>query len=230
MKIAGLQKMTLLDYPKTVACIVFLPGCNFRCPYCHNTPLVLSPTEGIDENEVFAFLEKRRGILEGVVISGGEPTLSHELPFFMAKIKELGYRVKLDTNGTSPTLLKAIVDAGLVDYVAMDVKHAPHRYQDVVRGDVMPLEAVAESIRFLLDRHVAYEFRTTLVKGLHSEADMADIAQWIRGADAFYLQNFKDSGAIMSPEGLSSFSGEEMARFLAIAQAYVPCACLRASS
>ena len=208
MLIGGLQKMTLLDYAGKVACIVFTHGCNFRCPYCHNAPLVTETPELISEDELFAFLEKRRGILDGVVVSGGEPTLQKDIIPFLSKIKELGYSLKLDTNGTNPALLREIVALGLCDYVAMDIKNSREKYSLTAGCDV-DIKAIEESVSFLLSDSVDYEFRTTLTRELHSERDVRDIGEWIKGAKRYYLQTFVDSGSLVG-EGCSAYSTEEM--------------------
>lgn len=214
MKICGLNKTTLLDYPGKVACTIFIGGCNFRCPFCHNGSLVLHASEQpeITPEEIFTFLKRRKGILEGVCVTGGEPTLYSELPEFLQKIHSLGYAVKLDTNGTNPQMLKKLVKEGYIDKVAMDIKAAPENYP-VLTGISSPdMDAVKRSISFLLEGHVDYEFRTTIVKGLHTEQDFIRIGQWIAGAKACYLQVYKDSSEVIVP-GFSSFSPEESEHF-----------------
>ena len=207
MHISGLQKTTLLDFPGKVACTVFLAGCNLRCPFCHNASLVTSiPEKAMGEEEFFAFLQKRRGILDGVCITGGEPTLRPDLPAFIGKIKTMGYAVKLDTNGTNPEMLKALLPS--LDYVAMDIKASPARYSAVCGGmDV--LEKVEESVRILMTGSTAYEFRTTCVHPFHDPEDMASIGQWLRGASQYYLQNFVDSGDLVGT-GTTGLTREEM--------------------
>ena len=166
MKFYGIQKMTLLDYPEHVACTLFTGGCNFRCPFCHNA-LLVTELDGncvISEEEVLAFLGKRRGLLDGVCVTGGEPLINHDIGEFLQKVKALGFKVKLDTNGTNPGLLKALVAANLVDYVAMDVKNSPEKYALTVGLETLDMEPVEESIRFLLGGTVDYEFRTTVAK------------------------------------------------------------------
>lgn len=211
MKIAGLTKLTLLDFPEVVACIVFTAGCNFRCPFCHNASLVTGDlSASIDENEVLDFLKRRQGILEGVVVTGGEPLLQGDIESFLEKIKALGYKIKLDTNGTNPSLLKRLVDKGLVDYVAMDIKNSPDGYSLAIGIENFDMSKVEESKNFLLSGAVPYEFRTTLVKGIHTKDSLKDLARFISGAKNYYLQQFKDSGDLISPEGLSAFSKDEM--------------------
>ena len=212
MQIAGLQKLTLLDYPGHVACTVFTPGCNFRCPFCHNAPLVLPERLGCDttEEEVLAFLKKRVGILDGVAITGGEPLLHKDIGAFLEKVRALGFRVKLDTNGSFPDHLIALVRNGLVDRVAMDVKNAPALYGRTVGIEPFDLAPVERSKDFLLSGEVEYEFRTTLVRGLHTRESLVEAARWIEGAKEYYLQQFKDSGDVIAIEGLGAFDEKEM--------------------
>lgn len=200
MKINGFQKLTLLDFPGKVACIVFTPGCNFRCPFCHNASLVTHiDGERIEEEEILSYLEKRQGLLDGVVVTGGEPTLQGDLADFLGKVKALGYAVKLDTNGTSPEKLKILVEKGLVDYVAMDIKNTAAKYPVTAGCGSAVLGKVEESIDFLLADTVDYEFRTTVTAELHTPQDIGDIAKRIKGAKRYFLQNFIDSGDIVSP-------------------------------
>lgn len=199
MNFSGFQKLTLLDYPEHVACTLFTKGCNFRCPFCHNARLVTEGNEDeqYGEDMVLSYLKKRVGILDGVCITGGEPLLHKELPDFIRKVKALGYQVKLDTNGSFPGILKSLVNEGLLDYVAMDVKNAMERYGetiDVPDFDTAPIE---ESIDFLLEGHVAYEFRTTVVAEFHTTQDIVSIAKRIQGAPKYFLQNFVDSGCLI---------------------------------
>jgi len=214
MYIQGLQKLTLLDYPEKLACTVFTAGCNFRCPFCHNASLVRGTgEEPMAEEDFFAFLQSRRGILEGVCVTGGEPTLQPDLPAFLARIKELGFAVKLDTNGYRPAVLKQLVEAGLIDYVAMDIKNTPEKYPLTAGVEGLEVEHVRESVAFLLTGAVDYEFRTTVVKELHTAADIEGICRWIRGAKRYYLQNFEDSGDLLS-EGFSGCDKETLAAYL----------------
>ena len=181
MRILGIQKMTLLDFPGKVACTVFLGGCNFRCPFCHNGGLLDGcAAEVMSTEELLRFLKSRQGLLDGVCITGGEPTLSAELPELMAQIKELGFAVKLDTNGSRPEVLKAVVNAGLVDYVAMDVKNSPQHYAATVGLTKAPLEAIEESLRFLMEGSVDYELRTTVVEELHNAVSIQDMGRWLQ--------------------------------------------------
>lgn len=218
MEIHGLQKTTLLDYPGLVACTVFLAGCNLRCPFCHNAPLVLSaPAVQLTEAEFFAFLKKRQGILDGVCITGGEPTLRQELPAFIAEIRRLGFLVKLDTNGTNPAMLRHLLDNKLLDYVAMDIKNAPSRYAKTC-GGVDVLDAVKESAALLMAGSTDYEFRTTCVQPLHDAQTMEQIGTWLAGARAYYLQQFVDSGNLIG-SGMSPLPVETMQ---ALRQAVLP--------
>ncbi len=227
MKIKGLQKLTLLDYPGRLAATVFLGGCNFRCPFCHNASLVVrgDDTE-ISEDELFTFLESRRGKLSGVCITGGEPTLYPSLPSFIERIRALGYSVKLDTNGTNPDMLESLVKNGLIDYVAMDVKSSIENYGRVAGIPGLDTKPIERSIDFLLSGVVEYEFRTTVVRELHSAADLEAIALRIRGAKAYFLQPFKDSGDIIE-DGLSSYSTAEISALLDVVKTYIPNAQIR---
>ena len=224
MLIAGLQKLTLLDFPGTVACTVFTGGCNFRCPFCHNAPLVLPELMGqdTDEEQVLAFLKKRQGILDGVAITGGEPLLHKDIAFFLEKVRALGYKIKLDTNGSFPDRLQEIISAGLVDRVAMDIKNAPELYAKTVGLPALDLAPIERSKELLLRGDVDYEFRTTVVKGLHTEESITGAAKWIAGAKEYYLQQFKDSGHVIAIAGLSEYNEEEMHALARAAAPYVP--------
>lgn len=217
--IHGLNKTTLLDYPGRVAATIFLGGCNFRCPFCQNSSLVLHPSDEpeISEEEVLSFLRKRTGILEGVCISGGEPTLSPDLEDFICQIHEMGYPVKLDTNGSHPKILKNLAEKNLIQMAAMDIKASPENYPSLT-GLLHPdLEAIQESADFLLHGKLDYEFRTTVVKELHNEDDFQKIGTWLKGAKAYYLQAYKDSDEVLQP-GFSSYSLEELEHFRNILQ------------
>lgn len=222
MQIAGLQKLTLLDFPGTVACIVFAPGCNLRCPFCHNSSLVFNTAgERIPQDEVLSFLKKRLGLLDGVVVTGGEPLLQTDIADFITSVKELGYKVKLDTNGTRPDLLKRLVADGLIDRVAMDIKSSPENYPSAVGIRGLDITGIEESKDFLLGGDIDCEFRTTVVKGIHTDADFESIAKWIDGASEYYLQQFKDSGELIDPAGLSQFTPDELSRFADIVRPFV---------
>ena len=230
MFIAGMQKLTLLDFPGVVACTLFTAGCNFRCPWCHNAGLVL-PDEMSDRllesEEVLSFLEKRKGVLDGVCVTGGEPLLQAELPDFLRRVKGLGYRVKLDTNGSFPERLEALVRENLVDRVAMDIKNGPSRYAETAGRKDLDLSAVTVSKDFLLSDPVDYEFRTTVVRGLHTEESLLEAADWIAGAKQWFLQQFKDSGSLIHGEGLSAYTDGEMRALLETVQKKIPAAQLR---
>lgn len=228
MVVNGLQKLTLLDFPGKVACTVFFAGCNFRCPFCHNGSLVLEPqrAEQIPEETLLSFLKKRQGILEGVAITGGEPMLQRELPALLEKIRGLGYAVKLDTNGYFPQRLRAVVEAGLVDYVAMDIKNQPEKYPLTVGISPLDLTPILESVDYLRSCGLPHEFRTTVVRGLHTAQDFAAIGDWLEGEEKYFLQNFVDSGDLIDPE-FSGFSPAEMREFLRIVREKIPGAELR---
>ena len=222
MDIHGLQKLTLLDFPGKVACTVFLGGCDFRCPYCHNYELVdgsYPPVMG--EAEFFAFLKKRQGLLDGVCVTGGEPLLRQELPDFLRKIRELGYLIKLDTNGSHPQRLQQLLKEGLVDYVAMDIKNSPDRYGETVGRPDLDIAPIQESVRLLMEGTVDYEFRTTVVNELHSEEDFHAIAGWLRGAKRCFLQPFADRDTVPMA-GLSAPSSEALSRYSEILRSTVP--------
>ena len=224
MNISGIQKLTLLDYPGKVACTLFTAGCNFRCPFCHNAGLVLPDRleeASITEDEVMSFLKKRAGMLDGVAITGGEPLLHTDMPEFLEKIKNLGYKIKLDTNGSNPKLLKEIVNVGLVDRVAMDIKNAPSEYNKTA-GCSVDMEKIEESKDFLLTGTCDYEFRTTVVKGIHTKESIVAAAKWISGAKEYYLQQFKDSGNLINPEELTAFDENEMHGLADAVREYVP--------
>ncbi len=223
MKIHGLNKLTLLDYPGHMACTVFTGCCNLRCPFCQNASLVLFPDSQpvIPEDEFFAFLKKRREMLEGVCITGGEPTLSTDLPEFLRNIHELGYLIKLDTNGTNPTLLRQLLADRLVDYVAMDIKASRAGYAAAVGLPDYDTSRIEESAALLMHDTIPYEFRTTVVRELHTREDFLDIADWLHGARAYYLQAFRDSGELIAsfcPDSptLSSYNKKELEEFLTL--------------
>ena len=223
MNICGLQKMTLLDYPEKIAATVFTGGCNFRCPFCHNASFVLNTgnTQNISEEEFLDFLIKRKGLLDGVCVSGGEPLLQKEISKFISKIKSLGFLVKLDTNGSFPFKLKELVSNGLVDYVAMDIKNSPACYARTAGISEDVLSSIKECVAFLLSGHVEYEFRTTVVKGFHTLEDIVAIGKWIQGAKQYYLQNCVASIDLIQP-GLKGVEKVELAAFAEAVRIYVP--------
>ncbi len=211
MNIQGFQKLTLLDYPGKMACTLFTAGCNLRCPFCHNSRLVLTPQKQSEfsVDEILAFLKKRQGILDGVVISGGEPLLQNDITDFIKQVKELGYSVKLDTNGTFPEKLRELVESGLVDYVAMDVKNSPELYAETIGISSYDISKIKESINFLLEGTVDYEFRTTVVREFHSVFGMNGLGEMIKGAKRHFIQGFIDSGEVIG-FGLNPVPKEEM--------------------
>ena len=222
MQIHGLQKMTLLDFPGKVACTVFLDGCNFRCPFCHNSELLGAGFPPLmDDAELLTFLKKRTGLLDGVCITGGEPLMQKELPQLLEKIKALGYPVKLDTNGSFPEALEMLIDRGLVDYVAMDIKNSPKRYGKTIGRERYDLAKVEKSVTLLLEGRVDYEFRTTVVAQLHDNESFHDIGKWIRGAKRYFLQCFVSRDSVLQP-GLDAPTEESMHHYAEIARIYVP--------
>ena len=222
IKISGIQKLTLLDYPEHTACTLFVPGCNLRCPFCHNSELLQSDCEFYDEKEIFAFLEKRKGVLEGVCITGGEPTLYTDLPRLLSDIKKLGYRVKLDTNGYNPSAVDNLIRRGLLDYIAMDVKNSPERYAETVglpaHFDISP---ILESRNIIMSSGVDYEFRTTVAAELFDEESIAGAAKMIAGANKYFLQYFVMRDTVPS-KTLTPPTQETMHRYLDIAREFVP--------
>lgn len=230
MILKGLQKTTLLDYPTKVACTVFTPGCNFRCPFCHNGSLVVNTnlSETVNIDAFFDYLKKRKGILDGVCITGGEPLMQKGIEDFIAKIKELGYCVKVDTNGSQPQTLRGLIENRLVDYVAMDIKAPKIKYFDVCGVDNDDILAnVCKSIELLLKKPVDFEFRTTVVRELHTIDDFHEIGSWIKGADKYFLQQFKDSSDLLVKGQFSAYDQTEMEELLKVVQKYIPNAQLR---
>ena len=199
MKLCGLQKTTLLDFPGKVAATIFTGGCSFACPFCHNSELLGRDTEALcSQEEVMTFLEKRKNILDGVCITGGEPTLQPDLEDFIRFVRSLGLAVKLDTNGYQPNVLINLCEKGLLDYVAMDIKAGKSHYAHVSGRTGLNLERIDQSIRFLLNGSVPFEFRTTVVKGLHDKSDFEEIGPWIQGCGQYFLQSYQESGQVLS--------------------------------
>lgn len=224
MPIAGLQKLTLLDYPGKVACTVFLSGCNFRCPFCHNGGILSCSAQeetAMPQTELLEFLKKRRGLLDGVCISGGEPLLQDGLEELLRAIKQLGYAVKLDTNGSFPEKLRLLTDAELVDYIAMDIKNSKKDYADTIGKKDAPLAAIEKSAAFLLSNQLPYEFRTTVVRQLHHKENILEIGQWIAGAQKYFLQPFVASSQVPSKE-LTGYERSELEQFQKILTPFVP--------
>ncbi len=273
MNIGGFDKLTLLDYPEKVACIIFTNGCNFRCPFCHNAGLVngesinenissdmyrnqkadieqgnttsdiydtedncrqMTAYNSIDENEIFAYLEKRKNVLDGVVITGGEPLIHDGIEELMGRIKAMGYDIKLDTNGTFPNKLASIISKGLVDYVAVDIKQTKEKYglacgiKETGLGDVIDYtDNISKTITILKTGNVKYEYRTTYVKGIHDISDASGIAEWIAGEEPYYIQSYVDSGEVISPGGLTTFSQAELEEILELSKKFCPNAAIR---
>lgn len=223
MRIDGLQKMTLLDFPGKVACTVFTGGCNFRCPFCHNALLVTELPQKPDYtvDEILSFLKKRQGLLDGVAITGGEPLMNPEIDSFIREIRKLGYSVKLDTNGSFPERLEKIVNDGLIDYVAMDIKNCKKKYAETVGLSSFDLSKVERSVDFLKNGSVDYEFRTTVVREFHTVEDIRKAAEWISGAKRYFLQNFVDSGNLIDPS-VGGVDKETMFRMKDAAADFVP--------
>lgn len=228
MNIQGLQKVTLLDYPGRVACTIFLAGCNFRCPFCQNASLVthVDPRNDIPKEEVLEFLKKRRGVLDGVCITGGEPLLAPDLERFIREIKRMGYLVKLDTNGSNVNRLKYLANLGLLDYVAMDIKNSPAKYGMTIGIEGYNTDNVRQSVEYLMNGDIPYEFRTTVVREFHKREDFKAIGEWIKGAEKYFLQGFVDSGDLVQP-GLRAYNKDIMEQALEIVREYVPAAQLR---
>ena len=221
MKLHGLQKMTLLDFPGHVACTVFLGGCDLRCPFCHNFELADGTAKPVmDEEELLSFLDKRHGLLDGVAITGGEPCLSRDLPAFIRRIKESGFPVKLDTNGCFPAVLEGLLSEGLVDYAAMDIKNSPESYARTVGLPDIDIAPIRRSMALLRDSGIDYELRTTVVKELHAREDFEAIGPFIEGAPKYFLQCFTDRDSVPFA-GLSAPSAEELKAYAEIVRPYV---------
>ena len=220
MHIAGLQKTTLLDFPGRVASTGFVRGCNFRCPVCQNGEILTLQGEEYSRDELFAFLKKRKGVLDGVCVTGGEPLLQADTPQLLSDIKALGYAIKLDTNGAFPDALKALAADGLIDFVAMDIKNSPAKY-DKTAGVSCNIRKIEESAAFLLEGTLDYEFRTTVVKQLHRAEDFIRIGQWLKGAKRYFLQNFRASESVLDQD-LSPCSDEELQTFKDLLKPFIP--------
>lgn len=223
MKIFGIEKLSLVDYDGKVASTLFTGSCNFKCGFCHNSPLVLDykALPEISHEEIFSYLTKRQGILEGVCISGGEPTLCHDLPDFCEKIKGLGYPIKLDTNGTNPQMIKSLYANGLVDYFAMDIKNNKEDYASIIGFDKFDTTKIEQSVDFFLSGSAPYEFRTTLIKEFHKKDNILKIRQWIKGANKYFLQKFKDSESCIE-SNLSAIDDKTVVEFVNILKEYIP--------
>lgn len=226
MKIGGFQKMTMLDFPERVACTVFTYGCNLRCPFCHNATLVTDKAELFDEDEILSYINKRKGVLDGVCITGGEPLLQRDIFDFMKKIKDLGLLVKLDTNGAYPDLLKRAIDEGLVDYVAMDIKNSREKYALTAGIEGLDISPFEKSVEILKTSGIDYELRTTVVRELHELSDMKKIAEWISGAKKYFLQSFVDSGNTIKT-GYSAHDKNTLEAFRQAVLEHIPSAEIR---
>ena len=227
MKLSGMQKLTLLDFPGKMACTLFTPGCNFLCPFCHNSSLVTDIDEHfIKAEEVLRFLSTRQGILEGVCITGGEPLLQKDIEDFMREIKDMDFLVKLDTNGSFPHKLAGIIEGGLVDYVAMDIKNSPELYAETIGKTAFDLSSVNESLELLKEGRVPYEFRTTVTKNFHNLKSLLEIADWISGCDSYYLQQFVNSGQLID-ETITGYTDEELKALYREVKRKLPCTQLR---
>lgn len=220
MKIGGFQKMTMLDYPEKVACTIFTYGCNLRCPFCHNASLVINDAELISEDEILSYINKRKGILDGVCITGGEPLLQRDIFEFLEKVKQTGLCVKLDTNGAYPELLKRAIDSGCVDYVAMDIKNSKEKYALTTGIEDIDITPFERSVEILKSSDIDYEFRTTIVRELHTQEDIEKISEWISGAKKYFLQSFVDSGALIG-EGLSAHDKTTLESFRETASRHI---------
>ena len=220
MNFNGFQKMTMLDFPGRIASTLFSGGCNFRCPFCHNAGLVIGQMpDKIPEEEILSYLNKRKGVLDGVCFTGGEPLLQKDIAEFMQKVKDMGYKIKLDTNGSNPEKLIELVRGGLVDYVAMDIKNSKEKYA-LTCGTEIDLPAIERAVEFLKEGSVDYEFRTTIVREFHTESDMIAIGKWIEGAEKYFLQAFVDSGALIGKD-MSPLPKAEMERFMLTLKPFV---------
>ncbi len=218
MLIGGFQKMTMLDYPGKVACTIFTYGCNLRCPFCHNATLVIDEASLFSEEDIFTYINKRKGILDGVCVTGGEPLLQPDIIPFLKRLRETGLLIKLDTNGTYPEKLEKIIDLGLVDYVAMDIKSSLDSYEKAVGTKINPAD-IEKSVKILLRDRVDYEFRTTVVRELHKKEDFIKIGELIKGAKRYFLQCFKDNENLIG-ENLSAHTLPDLESFLQVASPY----------
>lgn len=220
LRIAGIQKLSLVDYPGKTACTLFMSGCNFRCPFCHNSELADEDTEDIMSfQDLMSFLEDRKRVLDGVVISGGEPTLNPNLLPILKSIKDLGYSIKLDTNGYLPQVLSRVIDSHTVDYIAMDIKGSPRKYELITGTYFLYLTHLKQSIHLIMDSGIEYEFRTTFIDQFHDEQDVEDMASWIEGAKNYYLQSFTDRDTVPM-KGLTAPSMEKLKRYQEIFKAH----------
>lgn len=223
MLILGLQKTTLLDYPGKIASTIFTGGCNFRCPYCHNRDLVMPPSDvqAYSTDEIFEHLKAKSKVLDGVCITGGEPTLHKDLPDFIKQIKDMGLLVKLDTNGTNPDMVNYLINAGLIDYVAMDIKHSKEKYNTIACMKNFDISPIEDTVSLLISGKMDYEFRTTIMRECHDMSDMESIGRWLSGAKAYYLQSYRESEQVINPI-FSPHSVETLQEFVNILRPYIP--------
>lgn len=228
MQILGFNKTTLLDFPEHVASTIFTGGCNFRCPFCHNGDLVLNPSavESYNEDEILTYLGKHKNMLDGICVTGGEPTLQRDLPEFLAKVKALDLLVKLDTNGYNPAALRALIDNKLVDYVAMDIKNSKEKYAMTTGVADLDIDKIDESVQILMSGLIPYEFRTTVVRELHKREDFERIGGWIKGTPCYYLQSYRETEQVISP-GFTAYEKEDLEAFKELLLKYIPCVELR---
>ena len=215
MKTFGIEKFSMVDWDGKIVCTLFASGCNFRCPFCHNSSLALADGNELDIDDIFSFLEKRKGVLDGVCISGGEPTLHHDLEDFVKKIKDMGYKVKLDTNGTNPKAVQSLVEKKLVDYVAMDIKNSPHKYATTAGVQSIALDSILQTISIVKKSGVPHEFRTTIIKEFHTEDDMKYIADLVDGCDKYVLQKYVDRDDCIS-HGFAPIDKDTATKWLAL--------------
>lgn len=223
MNVFGMEKLSMVDYDGKIVATIFTGGCNFRCPFCHNSSLVLDyqTLSKIDEQEVLTYLEKRKGLLDGVCVSGGEPTLQKDLSLFLEKVKKLGYSIKLDTNGTNPNAVKSLKENGLVDYFAMDIKNSKEDYAKIIGFDSYDTTNVEKTVELFLGGDYDYEFRTTLIKEYHSMQNIKAIGEWIKGAKKYFLQKYIDSDTCILG-GLSAISESVAKEYVSLLKNYIP--------
>lgn len=228
MQILGFNKTTLLDFPEHVASTIFTGGCNFRCPFCHNGDLVLNPSavENYKEDEILTYLGKHKNMLDGICVTGGEPTLQRDLPEFLSKVKALGLLVKLDTNGYNPAALRALLENELIDYVAMDIKNSKEKYTMTTGVADLDIDKIDESVQILMSGLIPYEFRTTVVRELHKREDFERIGEWIKGTPCYYLQSYRETEQVISP-GFTAYGKDELESFRELLLKYIPCVELR---
>lgn len=224
MQILGMEKLSLVDYDGCVAATIFTGGCNFKCPFCHNGTLVVdyNSIPQMSEDYILDYLKKRKGILDGFCITGGEPTLNSDLPIFMEKVKKIGYKIKLDTNGTNPKMIQFVFENGLCDYFAMDIKNDRENYAKIIGFDKFDTKNVEKSVDYFLSNPVDYEFRTTVIKEFHDKDNMLAIAKWIKNANKYFLQKFKNGDNCLDAKNLNSVDNDTILQFVNIVSPYIP--------